>query len=202
MKGFLSIFWFVAYLSLNSVAHAEIVDSNGVLRSDDGKPLKLQMLDAIKSCARQGMRLATIRELVSLSKGVTFSEYNETTNNRGRLRPKQAMNILNLLNQEDLDYIFDERKVLYKDYVSAYLRSSIPFETYRRSVESFYIDTRDYVRPEGDLGRLEFWSASLDYGYPDRAFTFRFDDGDLRYFGIMMKVNLAVRCIEGKQPQP
>jgi hypothetical protein len=80
---------------ISANARAESVDKNGILRNSSGKMLTMNQVEAIKACARHGMHLPTIRELLIHTAGMIIKEPTEVTDGElriGAFKPLSATN--------------------------------------------------------------------------------------------------------------
>jgi len=78
-------------------ARADSVGQDGILRDAQGRVLTMNQADAVRACAKHGMQLPTIRELVKLSQsaGITLKEPNKATEGEiriGAMKPVSAVN--------------------------------------------------------------------------------------------------------------
>ena len=91
------LFLIASLFIFSAGASADTVGQDGILRDAHGKSLEMTRAKALKACAKHGMHLATIRELVKLrqSEGITLKEPTEVKQGEirtGAMKPVLAVN--------------------------------------------------------------------------------------------------------------
>jgi hypothetical protein len=121
---------------LSSGVLAEVVDRDGIVRDDRGNVPWMDNRSAIEACAKHGMRLPTLRELLGLyrSAGLEILEPNEVGD--GAIR----YGYVERIDSFDPDGKFDR----------FYLHRIDPG-----------LPRYNYKRPLGDTGNFAFWSSSV-----------------------------------------